>query len=445
MEERRNAQNAEREPEGIVLAASEKMAFDPESVLNSCGLTVNEAVKLPEAEKPEPDSDDGVCGYEDIDPKSIEFLYFPWFIRGKVIGVQGDSGTGKSTFMYTIGAYVSTGRDIFGSKCENPGCVMFVNLEDSEAEIKTAFVDAAGNVEYLKRIKDRKHIAKMCFGNADDLKFIESSIIKYKIALLVFDPIQAYLSGDMNKANDTRPQMEALAAIAERTGCCIVCIMHETKDKSRKALHRSGGSVDIGASMRSLIQISEDPEDENLIIAYTVKNNDIAKCDREKAITYSICDHPGTKPGEHFHGHAELRGLMSKYNERIHNARVARFAADAEDSSRDFDSDPLVITIMELIKQNPGQSVYIWYAELVKRITEKFGSCRYATGKNDRDGIIARLRKIRATMLSKYKVQLDCQESYESAKAYKPYIWNGKVTSCETGEKKRGVWITPTK
>ena len=319
----------------------------------------------------------GVKGYEDVEVKETEYLYFPWFLRGKLTLVQGDSDTGKSTLLYCIGAYVSRGRDIFGTPCEAPGNVMFVTLEDEESDIKTAFEDSGGDLDKLKRIADRGRISRLKFGIQSDLKYIENIIKEYDLKFLVFDPIQAYLGGDINKANDTRPQMAALAGIAARTGCAITLIQHTGKDTSRQGIHRGLGSVDIVAASRSLLQISTDPEDENIIICYTLKNNSAAKRDTQKAITYCICDHPGAidkKTGQHhrFHGHAELMGCLSKYNERIHRERVERFAYRG--GKEDFDQDPLVLTIRKLIRENPD-GLFICYGELIGRIAELCGKC----------------------------------------------------------------------
>ena len=40
----------------------------------------------------------------EIDPKSVEWLWYPFIPYGKVTLVQGDPGDGKSTFLLTIAA-----------------------------------------------------------------------------------------------------------------------------------------------------------------------------------------------------------------------------------------------------------------------------------------------------------------------------------------------------
>ena len=383
--------------------------------------------------------------YTDVEITETEYLFFPWFIRGKLNAIQGDTSTGKSTFLYTIGAYVSKGWSICDSiPCENPGNVMFLTLEDSESDVKTAFQDAGGDVSKLKRIKKREAIAELKLDNDDWIKFIEKTISDYKLRFLVFDPIQAFLGGEINKANETRPQLEKLAAIAEKTGCCIAFIQHMGKDDGRKGLYRGIGSADIVAATRSLIQIVVDPEDERFIIAYTIKNNTASKKDTEQAIRYQIKDHPGAYDQEHgkyrhFHGHAELTDVMPKYNERMYRAKLAKSDADKHsiNDQAEYEFDPLVKIIRSLAKQNPN-GMFIGQNDLIRKITEVYGRCQYPTGKG-KGTIAERLRNIRTMLMNNDKIQID---QSENPLQLKPYMWNETVFTDFDRSRDRGITIT---
>ncbi len=407
---------------------------------------MNEETKQAKQQHKQDAIENTVSDYSDVQIQETEYLYFPWFIRGKLTAIQGDTDTGKSTFLYTIGAYVSQGKPIFGIQCEAPGNVMFITLEDSESDIKTAFQDAGGNLSKLRRIKDRKMIARMRLNNGDVLKYIEQIIIKKELALIVFDPIQAYLGGDINQASVTRPQMAALAEIAERTNCCICFIMHTGKDVARKGIHRGLGSVDIVAASRSLLQVSLDPEDETYRIAYTLKNNTASKLHTEEAIRYTIKDHPAamdnvTGKHHHYHGHAELSSVLNRYNERIHRAKVEANIARAgeEQAELTYDSDPLVLTLRELTAQNP-ERFFIGYKELIRCIRDN-GKCPYLTGKG-KGTLTERLSKIRKMLQDKDGIVID---PTDNPITQKPYQWKGErienyVTDAE-GKRERGIFI----
>ena len=46
----------------------------------------------------------------EIEPKEIEWLWYPFIPYGKVTLLQGDPGDGKSTFMLTIAALLTRGE-----------------------------------------------------------------------------------------------------------------------------------------------------------------------------------------------------------------------------------------------------------------------------------------------------------------------------------------------
>lgn len=387
-------------------------------------------------------------GYDDVETKPTDFLFFPWFPRGKLVSVQGDSGSSKSTFMYAVGAYVTTGRDLLNVPCEDPGNVMFITIEDDPGDIKTAFLDAEGDLSRLKRIIDREQIAKLNL-EPPGAQMLDKIIKAEQLKLLVLDPIQQFLTGDMNRANDTRPQLARLMNIAAANNICIVFIEHMGKDTTKAALHRAVGSVDIGAATRSMIQVVTDPEDDYFKIAFTVKNNTADFHDVQRAIRYQVKDHPGsvdpeTKKRARFHGHAEFTELLPEYNERLYKKalRKADEAEEAEETLQfEYDDDPLVITARELVSYNPD-GLFIATDDLIQKITIVCGRCPYDQTKSKTTGINSRIDKLRGLMIDTDGIQMDKQKN--SVKP-KPYNWRGEIYDPEDARKTRGLFITPVR
>lgn len=388
-----------------------------------------------------------VGGYEDVEIKPTDFLFFPWFPRGKLVSVQGDSGSSKSTFMYAVGALVSTGCDLLGSPCEDPGNVMFITIEDDPGDIKTAFMDAGGDLSKLRRIVDRESIAKLNLS-PDGAENIDRIIKEHGIKLLVLDPIQQFLIGDMNKANETRPQLSRLMNIAAENNICIVFIEHMGKDTSKAALHRAVGSVDIGASTRSMIQVVTDPVDDYFKIAFTVKNNTADSHDTQRAIRYQVKDHPGsfnpeTKKHDRFHGHATFCEILPEYTEQQYR-KAMRKAEEAEQAEEtllfEYDDDPLVITARQLISENP-QGLFIGTDDFIQKITMVCGHCPYDQTKNKRTGIYARVGKLRSLMIDTDGIQVDTQTNSIWPKAYN---WRGTHTE-PSHTRTKGFALTPVK
>src|SRR5690606_31551733 len=97
-----------------------------------------------------------------------------------------------------------------------------------------------------------------------DVDVIARVLAEYRPALLVVDPLQAYLGEgvDMHRANEVRPVLTALGKLADEYGCAVLSITHLRKSSSERAIYRRLGSIDFAAAARSILLVAEDPEDE---------------------------------------------------------------------------------------------------------------------------------------------------------------------------------------
>ncbi len=418
-------------------AAGNSLRPDPEQPVP--GKTVH---TVPGAKEPEKKNMLTIVNYNDIVIKETDYLFFPWFPRGKLVAIQGDSGTSKSTVAYAIGALVTTGTDLLGIPCEDPGNVMFITNEDDESDILTAFLDAGGDMSRLFRIREREQIARLDLSPAG-AAMINKIIKEQNIRFLVLDPIQAFLRGDMNKANETRPQLARLMDIAAENNNCIAFIEHTGKDTTKAALHRGIGSVDIGAATRSILQIVTDPSDDFYKIAYTVKNNTAAIQDTRRAIRYQVKDRPGSRDQvtgkhHHFHGHAEFSEILPEYNERTYRRAQRNAEENSLQAEIDYATDPLVITVRKLIEQNPG-GLFIGTTELIRRITICAGHCPYVQTQNKHNGINSRISVLRGLMMENDAIQMDLEKDPTTTK---PFYWDGQIIAPDKA-KERGVYINP--
>jgi len=416
--------------------------------LNEAKQEMNIYLANPDASKPEKEKQQlTISGYDDIEIKPTDYLFFPWFPRGKLVAIQGDSSSSKSTIMYAVGALVTTGADLLGVPCEDPGGVMYLTVEDDPSDIKVAVIDSGGDISKVVRIVDRESIAEMDLSEAA-VKSLNRIIKDMDIKLLVFDPIQQFLKGDMNKANETRPQMSRLMNLAEENNICIAFILHTGKDTSKSALHRGIGSVDIGASTRSMLQVVTDPENHDYKIMFTVKNNTASRDDTQKAIRYRIADHPDSFDHDenkrlHYHGHAEFVEILPNYDEKKYR-EMLRKSDDAEIEQIvleiTYDTDPLVVTARELVRQNPN-GLYIGNDDLIEKITECSGSCPYVATNDKVIGLNRRIESLRTKLAEEDGIQADVKRT---AKKYEPYNWNGEIFSPDR-KSGRGVQLTPVK
>jgi RecA-family ATPase len=96
-----------------------------------------------------------------------------------------------------------------------------------------------------------------------DLAMIEQALKRYEPALLVVDPLQAYLGRglDMNKASDMRLLLADVAALCKDWDTTVMYVRHLSKTPREQAIFAALGSIDISAHVRSAMLVGVDPED----------------------------------------------------------------------------------------------------------------------------------------------------------------------------------------
>jgi hypothetical protein len=104
---------------------------------------------------------------------------------------------------------------------------------------------------------------------------LEQEIRRVNAGLVVIDPLAAYFDSNIETNNDAnvRRALAALSGVAERTGAAILVVRHLTKDESKRAIPRGGGSIGIIGAVRSAFVIAKHPQDEMLRVFACTKMN----------------------------------------------------------------------------------------------------------------------------------------------------------------------------
>jgi len=99
----------------------------------------------------------------------------------------------------------------------------------------------------------------------------------YRPALLVFDPIQSYLGPgvQMNRAEQVRPILDKLSALAKELDMTVLLISHMSKPGPgvATALDRLLGSSDFRNAARSILIVGRDPENPERRVFAHAKNS----------------------------------------------------------------------------------------------------------------------------------------------------------------------------
>jgi predicted ATP-dependent serine protease len=207
----------------------------------------------------------------EVQSREIEWLWYPFIPYGKLTIIQGDPGDGKTTMVLNLAAKLSKGEQMDeGMNIAEPTTVIYQTAEDGLADTVKPRLELAGaDCERIVVIDESDKSLSM----ADER--LEEAIQKTKARLLILDPIQAYLGGemDMNRANEARDMTKKLGALAEKYKCAIVLIGHMNKASGNKAAYRGMGSIDFFAVARSVLLVGRVEGEPELRAVVQIKNN----------------------------------------------------------------------------------------------------------------------------------------------------------------------------
>lgn len=207
----------------------------------------------------------------EIQTEEVKWLWHPYIPLGKVTIVQGDPGEGKTTLILAVIAALTKGEALPESdKALEPMNVIYQTAEDGLAEtIKPRLVAAEADCSRVLVIDERKQELTLCDER------LEQAILETGAKLIVIDPMQAYLGGevDMHRANEVRPVLKRVASMAERTGCAVILIGHMNKAQGLKANYRGLGSIDFRAAARSVLLVGRLKDAPNIRVMAQDKNS----------------------------------------------------------------------------------------------------------------------------------------------------------------------------
>lgn len=211
--------------------------------------------------------------FDSIEPEKIDWLWRWRLPRGKLTLLMGDPGLGKSLITHWLAATISTGGEWPDGGQSPAGDVILFTVEDGLADTVTPRLMAAGanlsRVHAVRGVRDGNSSPDKDLPDlwdvTQDLSLIEAAIVEHGAVCVIYDPIVAYMGGDVNTNSDkeVRQALSPLAMLAERLHIVVVMVCHLNKGTGIKALYRAGGSIAFGAICRVVLGVAPDSNDED--------------------------------------------------------------------------------------------------------------------------------------------------------------------------------------
>jgi putative DNA primase/helicase len=209
--------------------------------------------------------------------ESVRWIWPRRLARGKLALIAGEPGEGKSTLVLDLGARISTGAAWPDGGHAPLGDVLILSAEDGLADTIAPRLDASGadstRIHALTAIQSRGG-ARRHLDLGRDLPQLEAAIQRIRPVVVGIDPISAYLGkADTWKDSEVRALLAPIAELAENYNCAILGVMHLSKGRERKALHRAMGSIGFVAAARIVLAVARDPDNDERRLLLPVKNN----------------------------------------------------------------------------------------------------------------------------------------------------------------------------
>lgn len=285
-----------------------------------------------------PEEAPGLVRLSNVEPKSVRWLWPGHLPLGKLALIDGDPGLGKSALALDLAARVSRGApmpDGSSPDLEGPRGVVLLTAEDGLRDTVRPRLDAAGadpeRVAALDWVPAGEEGEGGRLPTVADLNDLHAAIRRMRAALVIVDPLTAFLGREVDAHRDTdvRSALNGLADLADASEVTVAAIRHLNKSGGANPLYRGGGSIGFIGAARAGFLVAEAPDDPEARVLACTKQN-LAPKPPSRTYRPEVADNGRlriTWEGESEHG---ARGLLETPTGKERTARdeAAEFLAE---------------------------------------------------------------------------------------------------------------------
>ena len=200
----------------------------------------------------------------DVEEKEASWLVPQRMPKGQIIILAGDGGSGKTSCWCSLAAAISTGAQVFFDETpkeffeSEPQKVLFFSSEDSlEYTLKARLRKAGANFNNIFSVDlKNERFSEIKFNS----KLLKELIEQVKPALIVFDPLQAFIPVDMQMGQRNAMRACLSPLIGNMTLDQLFAIYMESKSNIRESTriaYNIHWNANIKASLLSDMKISQ--------------------------------------------------------------------------------------------------------------------------------------------------------------------------------------------
>ena len=213
---------------------------------------------------------DNLICLANVEPKAIDWLWYPYIPKGMVSMLDGDPGGGKSFITLAITTSITLGKALPHDSTKTLGNVLIASAEDGIANTIVPRLLRMG-ADMTKVFC----IPKLFTLDDDGVNMLDYYLFMWKPALLVIDPLSSYIAGsvDIHRSNQVRGITSKLYDLADKHNVAIIALRHMNKSSAMKAIYRGMGGIDFTGQARSELLAGSDADDPSIKGIIHIKAN----------------------------------------------------------------------------------------------------------------------------------------------------------------------------
>ena len=186
-----------------------------------------------------------------------------WILPGRLIAgclavLEGETSTGKSTWIAALIAAITTGSPWYGRPRSAPRNVLYLASEEDYASMIRPRLIAAGADEsrvITPSLDDAGEQRRVYLTTG--LGQLKDAIAKYSLELIVCEPLSSHVGPavDLCQVNQVRACLDPVNTLGLRTGCTILVTRGLRKDRTGPRMSHGQGSLAISDTARCVLVV----------------------------------------------------------------------------------------------------------------------------------------------------------------------------------------------
>jgi hypothetical protein len=231
--------------------------------------------------------------------KPLEFVYYPWLVRGRLNDIVGEEKAGKTSLCCWMAAELTRGK-LPGKFDGQPTRVLFIGAdEDAWNDTTMPRLYAAGaDFDYIEEFYALDEEA--IFDAERDSSELGRLLAK-GFGLVVIEHLMDVLPAMRNPSDPvairrvTKPLRRALS----NADTAALATLHDNKADATTFRQKAQGSVQFGAMARSSFVVAKHPKEDGRRVAVLAQANYVPD-DEDVSLSFKIENYEFDYDGEHF-------------------------------------------------------------------------------------------------------------------------------------------------